>query len=209
MTAKADTARRQGIRRAHSATHILHHALQKHLGKHAQQRGSKVEFDVLRFDFMNPGAVGPEQLAAIETEVNELVASSAKISSRSLPIAQARESGAMMLFGEKYPDIVRMVSIGGFSKELCGGTHLENSGQVGLFKITGEESVSTGTRRITALTGSRALEYVRQHERELAELAALTARAGCRGAAPRGRAGQGSSRPEKTARAAAAGRSDC
>ncbi len=79
----------------------------------------------------------------------------------------------MMLFGEKYPDIVRMVSMGSFSKELCGGTHLDNSGQVGLFKIIGEESVSAGTRRITALTGSRALEYVREHERALAELAAL------------------------------------
>src|SRR5207247_9686037 len=106
-------------------------------------------------------------------EVNELVAAGAKINWRSLPLAQARETGAMMLFGEKYPDIVRMVSIGQFSKELCGGTHLDNSAQVGLFKIVGEESVAAGTRRITALTGREALEHVRKQEAALAETAAL------------------------------------
>ncbi len=172
-TATVDGRRRQGIRRAHSATHILHYALQKHLGKHAQQQGSKVDADWLRFDFTNPQALGPELVAQVENEVNEMVATGAKINWRSLPIAQARESGAMMLFGEKYPDIVRMVSIGDFSKELCGGTHLDNSGQVGLFKIIGEESVSSGTRRITALTGAAALERVREHERVLAETAGL------------------------------------
>ena len=90
-----------------------------------------------------------------------------------MPLAQARETGAMMLFGEKYPDIVRMVSMGEFSKELCGGTHLDNSGQVGLFKIVGEESVAAGTRRITALTGTAALQHVREQEAVLAETAAL------------------------------------
>ncbi len=173
VTARVDVARRLGIRRAHSATHVLHYALQKHLGKHAQQQGSKVDRDWLRFDFTNPAAVGAEKLAAIEDEVNELVATAAKISWRSLPLAQARESGAMMLFGEKYPDIVRMVSIGEFSKELCGGTHLDNSGQIGLFKIVGEESVAAGTRRIVALTGSAALARVREQEAALAETAAL------------------------------------
>jgi alanyl-tRNA synthetase len=173
VTARVDAARRQGIRRAHSATHILHYALQRHLGKHAQQQGSKVDRDWLRFDFSNPAAVTAEQLAAIETEVNELMGTAAKISWRSLPLGAARESGAMMLFGEKYPDIVRMVSIGDFSKELCGGTHLDNSGQIGLFKIVGEESVAAGTRRITALTGAAALARVREHEAALAEAAAL------------------------------------
>jgi len=173
VTARVDATRRQAIRRAHSATHILHHALQKHLGKHAQQQGSKVEADWLRFDFSNPQALGPDLVAKVEAEVNELVATGSKIGWRTLPLAQARESGAMMLFGEKYPDIVRMVSIGEFSKELCGGTHLDNSGQVGLFKIVGEESVSAGTRRITALTGTAALAQVREHERMLAETAAL------------------------------------
>jgi alanyl-tRNA synthetase len=173
VTARVDAARRQGIRRAHSATHLLHYALQKHLGKHAQQQGSKVDRDWLRFDFSNPAAVTPEQLAEIEAEVNELVAAGAKITWRSLPLAQARETGAMMLFGEKYPDVVRMVSIGDFSRELCGGTHLDNSAQVGLFKITGEESVAAGTRRVTALTGAAALEQVRTHEAALHETAAL------------------------------------
>ena len=173
VTARVDTERRQGIRRAHSATHILHYALQKHLGKHAQQQGSKVDEDWLRFDFSNPSSVGAEKIAQIEEEVNAKVASGAKVSWRTMPIAQAREAGAMMLFGEKYPDIVRMVSMGDFSKELCGGTHLDNTAQVGLFKIVGEESVSAGTRRITALTGSQALGHLQKAETALAETAAL------------------------------------
>jgi alanyl-tRNA synthetase len=173
VTARVESQRRQGIRRAHSATHLLHHALQKHLGKHAQQQGSKVDRDWLRFDFTNPGAIPHDVLETIEAEVNQLASSASKIQWRSMPIAQARETGAMMLFGEKYPDIVRMVSIGDFSKELCGGTHLDNSGQVGLFLIVGEESVSAGTRRITALTGAGALEHVRKQEAALQETALL------------------------------------
>jgi alanyl-tRNA synthetase len=173
VTARVEATRRQGIRRAHSATHLLHYALQKHLGKHAQQQGSKVDRDWLRFDFSNPAAVTPEELEQIESEVNALVSGAAKINWRSLPLAQARETGAMMLFGEKYPDVVRMVSIGDYSRELCGGTHLDNSGQVGLFKVVGEESVSAGTRRITALTGPAALDHVRKHEAALHETAAI------------------------------------
>jgi alanyl-tRNA synthetase len=132
-----------------------------------------VDRDWLRFDFTNPQAVSPAQLETLESEVNELATRAAKISWRSLPLAAARESGAMMLFGEKYPDIVRMVSIGDFSKELCGGTHLDNSGQIGLFKIVGEESVAAGTRRITALTGAAAVKHMRAAEATLAETAAL------------------------------------
>jgi alanyl-tRNA synthetase len=173
LTARVDMGRRNGIRRAHSATHILHYALQKHLGKHAQQQGSKVDEDWLRFDFANPTALGAEKVAQIEAEVNAQVAAGAKVSWRTMPIAQAREAGAMMLFGEKYPDIVRMVSMGDFSKELCGGTHLDNTAQVGVFKVIGEESVSAGTRRITALTGSQALTHLRRAEAALAETATL------------------------------------
>jgi len=173
VAAKVDAARRQGIRRAHSATHILHYALQKHLGKHAQQQGSKVDRDLLRFDFSHPAAVTAEQLAEIETEVNMKAIEAAPITWRNMPLADARSVGAMMLFGEKYPDVVRVVAVGDFSKELCGGTHLDNSGQVGLFKIVGEESVAAGTRRITALTGPAALEHVRRHERTLSEAAAV------------------------------------
>ncbi|MBX9789808.1 MAG: alanine--tRNA ligase [Pirellulales bacterium] len=173
LVAHVDAARRQGIRRAHSATHLLHHALQKHLGEHAQQQGSKVDRDWLRFDFRNPQAVTPAELAAIEREVNERIALGAAVEWTELPIADARRAGAMMLFGEKYPDIVRMVSMGDFSRELCGGTHLDNTGQVGLFKIVGEESVAAGIRRITAHTGSAAVRTVQEQEALLRELSQL------------------------------------
>ena len=172
-TARVDTDRRNGIRRAHSATHILHYALQKHLGSHAQQQGSKVDQDWLRFDFSNPTSVGAENLLRIEKEVNERIADAQGVNWTTLPIAEARKAGAMMLFGEKYPDVVRMVSIGDFSKELCGGTHLDNTGQVGLFRIVSEESVSAGTRRITAITGSAALEHIHRTEATLAEIASV------------------------------------
>ena len=150
LNARVDAVRRQAIRRAHSATHILHYALQKPLGRHAQQQGSKVDRDWLRFDFTNPEALGHEKVAQVEPEVNARIA--AGRTDRWTDAAYRRGPqgrGAMMLFGEKYPDLVRMVSMGDFSKELCGGTHLENTGKVGLFKIIGEESVSAGTRRIT------------------------------------------------------------
>ncbi len=171
-TAAVDAARRQAIRRAHSATHLLHHALHRHLGKHAQQAGSKVEPDRLRFDFANPEAVGKERLDQIEKTVNALVMTGDPVTWTHMPIAEAKSLGAMALFGEKYPDIVRVVRMGDFSKELCGGTHLDNVGQVGLFKIIGEESVASGTRRITALTGQAALDLVRQEEEVLAQVAA-------------------------------------
>ncbi|MCA9205322.1 MAG: alanine--tRNA ligase, partial [Planctomycetales bacterium] len=158
VTARVDCGRRDGIRRAHSATHILHHALQSHLGKHAQQQGSKVDRDWLRFDFTNMSPVEAEQLVGIERDVNARIAASNPIKWENLPLAEARKAGAMMLFGEKYPDPVRMVSMGEFSKELCGGTHLMNTSEVGAFEIVSEESVSAGTRRIEALTGDRARE---------------------------------------------------
>ncbi len=172
VKAEVDHARRQAIRRAHSATHVLHHALHIHLGKHAQQAGSKVEPDRLRFDFSNPEAVGQGRLKTIEETVNELVLQGDPVSWSTMPIADARNLGAMALFGEKYPENVRVVSMGEFSKELCGGTHLDNVGQVGLFKVVGEESVAAGTRRITALTGKAALDYIRQEEAALGEVAA-------------------------------------
>ena len=173
LKARVDRSRRQAIRRAHSATHLLHHALHVCLGPHAQQQGSKVDDDWLRFDFSHPHSISHEDLARIEAEVNARVLESAPVTWTSLPIAEAREAGAMMLFGEKYPDIVRMVTMGDFSRELCGGTHLDNTIEVGLFKITGEESVAAGTRRITALTGQQALRHVQQREAALSETAAL------------------------------------
>ncbi len=171
VRAEVDLGRREAIRRAHSATHVLHHALHTHLGKHAQQAGSKVEPDRLRFDFANPEAVGRERLLAVEETVNALVLEGAEVSWTTMPIAEARSLGAMALFGEKYPEVVRVVTMGAFSRELCGGTHLDRVAQVGLFKIVGEESVSAGTRRITALTGKAALDYVRHGEDALLDVA--------------------------------------
>jgi alanyl-tRNA synthetase len=171
--AQVDAVRRDAIRRAHTATHLLHHALHTILGKHAQQAGSKVEPDRLRFDFSNPEAVGQDRLRAIEQAVNERVLQAAPVTWTRMPIDEARNSGAMALFGEKYPDVVRVVQMGDYSKELCGGTHLDNVGRVGLFKLLGEESVAAGTRRITALVGMAALEYVREIEEILDESAAL------------------------------------
>ncbi|MFO0959195.1 MAG: alanine--tRNA ligase [Isosphaeraceae bacterium] len=171
VVAEVDEARRQAIRRAHSATHVLHHALHTHLGKHAQQAGSKVEPDRLRFDFSNPQAVTRDQLRAIEETVNTRILLDEPISWSVMPIGEAKTLGAMALFGEKYPENVRVVAMGEFSRELCGGTHLDRVGQVGLFKILAEESVAAGTRRITALTGNASLEHVRKEEETLAEIA--------------------------------------
>jgi len=173
VTAQIDAERRAGIRRAHSATHLLHNALHKFVGEHALQRGSKVDRDTLRFDFSQPRPVTSEQLSQIEDEINRRVAEGAPVGAEVMDLKDAKNLGAMALFGEKYPDRVRVVSMGDYSKELCGGTHLENTGQVGLCKIISEEGTQKGVRRITALTGERALEKVRQDESLLKELAQL------------------------------------
>ena len=167
VRATVDAERRDAIRRAHSATHILHYALQKNLGSHAQQQGSKVTDDELRFDFTNLSPVESAQLAAIAKDVVERVAAGAPVKWETLPLADARKQGAMMLFGEKYPDPVRMVSMGDFSRELCGGVHLNNTGEVGAFEILSEEGVSAGTRRIIALTGKKATDYRARIESEV------------------------------------------
>jgi alanyl-tRNA synthetase len=171
VQAIVDKERRGGIRRAHSATHILHHALQKNLGSHAQQQGSKVDEDWLRFDFTNLSPVSTEQLAEIATDVAARVAAAEPVKWETLPLAKARQQGAMMLFGEKYPDPVRMVSMGTFSKELCGGTHLENTREIEQFEILSEEGVSAGTRRIVALTGRKASENAEQVKTAIATTA--------------------------------------
>jgi alanyl-tRNA synthetase len=173
VKAIVDDRRRSAIRRAHSATHILHFALQKNLGTHAQQQGSKVDEDWLRFDFTNLAPVSAEQLAAISTDVASRVRAAEPVKWETLPLADARKQGAMMLFGEKYPDPVRMVSMGTFSRELCGGTHLSNTGEVESFEILAEEGVSAGTRRITALTGAKATEHSQQTTAALNESAKL------------------------------------
>jgi alanyl-tRNA synthetase len=171
VTATVDETRRAALRRAHSATHLLHAALQHHLGSHAVQQGSKVDADLLRFDFSHPSSIDRDTLRAIESTVNVGGLAAVPVSARLLPLAEARHAGAMMLFGEKYPDVVRMVTMEGVSRELCGGTHVASTGQIGLVRIVGEESVSAGTRRITAVTGARALDRFRQAEDALAEAA--------------------------------------
>ncbi|MGI9466522.1 MAG: alanine--tRNA ligase-related protein, partial [Rubripirellula sp.] len=171
--AKVDIPHRDALARAHSATHILHHALHQNVGRHAEQQGSKVEADRLRFDFTNPKAIPDETLVQIEKDVLALIDDEQPICWNTVPLAEARETGAMMLFGEKYPDPCRMVSMGDFSHELCGGTHLTNTSQVMSFEVVVEESVSTGTRRIEALTGTRAEEH-RSETRQLLDKVADT-----------------------------------
>lgn len=171
--AVVDASRRAGIRRAHSATHILHHALRKYLGENATQRGSKVQQDELRFDFAHGKGLSHEELISIEDEINARIAEGAEVSTRLMPIAEARSLGAMALFGEKYPDNVRVVSMGEFSRELCGGTHLTNTGQVGVCRVIRDELVAAGVRRITCLTGPKALARIRATEELVKEASAL------------------------------------
>ncbi len=170
VTATVDVERRAGIRRAHSATHILHHALRQTLGEQATQRGSKVDRDTFRFDFTHGKPVSDEELQTIETEINTRITEGATVTTKLMPIAEARGLGAMALFGEKYPDSVRVVRMGDWSIELCGGTHLTNSGQVGFCKLVAEEPVAKGVRRISAVTGPKALEKTRQLESLVKEL---------------------------------------
>jgi alanyl-tRNA synthetase len=173
VTARVETKRRQAIKRAHSATHLLHYALRNTLGQHAQQQGSKVDDDWLRFDFTNLEPVGAERLATIESEVSAKVRAKDPVTWTTLPIADARKQGAMMLFGEKYPDPVRMVSMGDYSRELCGGTHLTSTAEVEDFEILSEESVSAGVRRVVALTGAKARQHAEQTKAALDEAAKL------------------------------------
>lgn len=171
VVAKVDPKRRAAISRAHTATHLLHAALRARLGSHAEQQGSKVDADVLRFDFTHHQGLDRETLVALEKDVNEMILESYPVTCDETPIEEARKLGAMMLFGEKYPDIVRVVKMGP-SLEFCGGTHLKNTSQVGFCKIISEESVSAGSRRITAYTG---MEAVKRAQEEDALEAALVA----------------------------------
>jgi len=172
VKAAVDPVRRAGIRRAHSATHILHHALHQVIGHHATQRGSKVDNDQLRFDFSHGSAMSSEELQRVEKIINERIVEGAPVSINFMKIEEAKASGAMALFGEKYPDIVRMVSMGEFSKELCGGIHLSSTGQVGLCRVLSEEPIAAGIRRITAVTGERAIASVHEQESILQQLGA-------------------------------------
>ncbi|MCU0275977.1 MAG: alanine--tRNA ligase [Acidobacteria bacterium] len=161
---EVDAARRQQIAVHHTATHMLHAALREVLGLHVKQAGSRVGPDKLRFDFTHFGPVSGEELEKVERLVNEKIRENIPVARRSERYEDALRSGAMAIFEEKYGDTVRVISLGDFSQELCGGTHLEASGEIGLFKISGESSVSSGTRRIEAVAGAAALSYI---ERQL------------------------------------------
>ena len=173
VTAAIDVRRRTAIRRAHSATHLLQAALREVLGDHVHQAGSLVEPDRLRFDFTHFSAVTPEELQRVEDLVNEAILRGYAVDVREMPIAQAREAGATALFGEKYGDIVRVVNMGGYSVELCGGTHLDNTAKAGAFRIVSEASVASGVRRIEATTGLETLKALRADQETLTELAAM------------------------------------
>ena len=161
VKAEIDADRRRAIMRAHSATHLLDAALKEVLGSHIEQAGSLVTPDTVRFDFTHFAAVTPEEIEKIEELVNEKILEDLAVDIREMPIEEAKKSGAVALFGEKYGDIVRVVSMGGFSKEFCGGTHLANTAKVGLFRIIAEYSVAAGVRRIDAVTGMKAREFLR------------------------------------------------
>jgi alanyl-tRNA synthetase len=173
VVAEVDGARRQAIVLNHSATHLLHAALRRVLGGHVTQKGSLVAPDRLRFDFSHSEPLTPEQLTEIERIVNEEIRANAAAQARVMAMDEAMAQGAMALFGEKYGDRVRVLSIGGFSTELCGGTHVARSGDIGLFKIVSESGVAAGIRRIEALTGEAALAWVEDHERRLGAIARL------------------------------------
>ena len=170
-TLVVDELRRARIRRNHSATHLLHAALRKTLGTHVQQAGSMVAPERLRFDFSHPKRVSDDEIATIERLVNEEVERDVDVDVSEKSFDDAIKSGAMALFGEKYGDAVRVVQMGGFSTELCGGTHVSHTGDIGLFKIVREEAVAGGTRRIVALTGDTALAELRKSETLLREVA--------------------------------------
>ncbi|HVZ78112.1 MAG TPA: alanine--tRNA ligase [Gemmatimonadaceae bacterium] len=166
-TARVPSARRKDTERNHTATHLLHAALRQVLGDTVQQAGSLVAPDRLRFDFTHHGPVKGEALEQVERLVNDEVWRALPVTTREMPFADARNAGAMALFGEKYGDVVRVVTVPGFSMELCGGTHVRNTAEIGLFRVVSEGGVASGVRRIEAVTGPGAFAFMRAHERTL------------------------------------------
>ena len=168
-----ESRRRQGLRLHHTGTHLLHAALRKVLGTHVTQAGSLVAPDHLRFDFSHGSGVKDSELERVEELVNEQVQANIVVTPAEMDLQEALKSGAMALFGEKYGDRVRVIKIGDFSVELCGGTHLDATGQIGLFKVTSEGAVASGVRRIEAVTAEEALKHVGREEAALRESAGL------------------------------------
>jgi len=173
LQAHVDQVKRTATALNHSATHLLHAALRKVLGEHVTQKGSLVDSERLRFDFSHFEAVTPEQLQTIETLINDQIRENAEVETRVTDFDSAVAAGAMALFGEKYSDEVRMLRIGDFSIELCGGTHVNRAGDIGLCKIVSEAGIASGIRRIEALTGQAALAYVAGTEDTLRQIAQM------------------------------------
>ena len=173
VEAIVDAERRQAIRLNHSATHLMHAALREVLGEHVQQKGSLVAPDRLRFDFSHLEAVSADELQAIEDSVNEQIRRNVAAETQLMSYDDAIESGAVALFGEKYGDKVRVLNFGDYSVELCGGTHVDRTGDIGLFKITSEGGVAAGVRRIEAVTGKGAVAWVDEQQQALQNIAAL------------------------------------
>ncbi|HPK31609.1 MAG TPA: alanine--tRNA ligase [Ottowia sp.] len=171
VQARVDTARRAATMRNHSVTHLMHKALREVLGGHVQQKGSLVDAEKTRFDFAHNAPVTPAQITEIERRVNEEILQNAATQARLMDIESAQKTGAMMLFGEKYGDTVRVLDIGS-SRELCGGTHVARTGDIGLFKVVSEGGVAAGVRRIEAVTGANALGYLQGLEASLHAVAA-------------------------------------
>jgi alanyl-tRNA synthetase len=173
VEALVDEQRRAATRLNHSATHLMHAALRQVLGDHVQQKGSLVDPERLRFDFSHFQPLSAAELETIECLVNEQIRANAAVDTRIMPIDQAMEAGAMALFGEKYGERVRVLSIGDFSVELCGGTHVSRAGDIGIFKIVSEAGIASGVRRIEAVTGAVALGYIGETEKNLGQVANL------------------------------------
>ncbi len=173
VTASVDVARRDAIRRNHTAAHLLQGALRQILGTHVEQAGQSVTEHSVRFDFTHFSALTREELETVEAKVNEAILAAAPVETREMPLADAKALGAMALFGEKYGNTVRVVSVPGYSVELCGGTHIDNTAKIGLFQIVSESSAAAGVRRIEAVTGTGVLRLLETQKEEIS--AALTA----------------------------------
>ena len=172
VAAAIDTERRNAVKRAHTATHLLDKALRTVLGDHVHQAGSLVEEDYLRFDFTHFAAMTADELGRVSQEVNSAILRGYPVEAKEMPIEEAKKTGAIALFSEKYGDMVRVVNMGGYSVEFCGGTHLDNTAKAGIFHIDSEFSVASGVRRIEAITGKRALEKMNEFQDMLFQAAA-------------------------------------
>ena len=174
VTAKVDDEIRNANMRNHSATHLMHKALRDVLGEHVEQKGSLVTAESTRFDISHPQAVTAEEIAEVERRVNEAILTNVAVNAAIMSMEDAQKTGAMMLFGEKYGDEVRVLQMGGFSTELCGGTHVSRTGDIGLFKIISEGGIAAGVRRIEAITGLNALKWAQEQERLVKDIIAET-----------------------------------